>query len=78
VWRCVVEHKITPAEDSAREIIAGLLNVDRLTEVTKHADEMIDMRVELSQSTIENMKRAFVKADMRQSYDHIARRLKRR
>ncbi|KAG2573426.1 pentatricopeptide repeat-containing protein At1g77360, mitochondrial-like [Panicum virgatum] len=78
VWRCVVEHKITPAEDSARELIAGLLNFDRLTEVTKHADEMIDMRVELSQSTIENMKRAFVKADMRQSYDHIARRLKRR
>jgi len=78
VWRCVVEHKITPAEDSARELIAGLLNFDRLTEVTKHADEMIDMRVELSQSTIENMTRAFVKADMRQSYDHIARRLKRR
>ncbi|PUZ48065.1 hypothetical protein GQ55_7G215700 [Panicum hallii var. hallii] len=77
VWRCVVEHIITPAEDSARELIAGLLDFDRLTEVKKHADEMIDMRVELSQSTIENMKRAFVKADMRQSYDHIARRLKR-
>ncbi|RLM74663.1 pentatricopeptide repeat-containing protein [Panicum miliaceum] len=78
VWRCVVEHNITPAEDSARELIAGLLDFDRLTEVKKHAEEMIDMRVELSQSTIENMKRAFVKADMRQSYDHIARRLKRR
>jgi len=78
VWRCVVEHNIAPAEDSARELIAGLLDFDRLTEVKKHADEMIDMRVELSQSTIENMKRAFVKADMRQFYDHIARRLKRR
>ncbi|CAO2038993.1 unnamed protein product [Urochloa humidicola] len=78
VWRCVVEHDITPAEDSARELIAGLLDFGRLTEVKKCADEMIYMRVELSQSTMDNMKRAFAKADKRQSYDHIARRLKRR
>ncbi|RCV34573.1 hypothetical protein SEVIR_7G179800v4 [Setaria viridis] len=78
VWRCVVEHNITPAEDSARELIAGLLDFGRLTEVKKRAEEMIDMRVELSQSTMENMKRAFAKADRHQSFDHIARRLKRR
>ncbi|CAO2043046.1 unnamed protein product [Urochloa humidicola] len=78
VWRCVVEHEINPAEDSARELILGLIDFGRLTELKKHADEMIDMRVELSQSTIDNMKRAFIKADKHQSYDHIARRLKRR
>jgi pentatricopeptide repeat protein len=78
VWRCVVEHNITPAEDSARELIAGLLDFDRLSEVKKCAEEMIDMRVELSQSTMGNMKRVFDKAGMHQTYDHIARRLKRR
>ncbi|XP_062183542.1 pentatricopeptide repeat-containing protein At1g77360, mitochondrial-like [Phragmites australis] len=78
VWRCVVEHHITPAEDSARELIAGLLDFGRLTEVKKRADEIIDMGIELPQSTIENMKRVFAKADRHQSYDHIARRLKRR
>lgn len=78
VWCCVVEHNITPAKDSARELIEGLLDLGRFTEVKKRADEVIDMRVELSQSTIENMKRAFVKADKHQLYDHIARRLKRR
>ncbi|CAN6276320.1 unnamed protein product [Urochloa humidicola] len=78
VWHCVVEHDIAPAEDSARELIAGLLDFGRLAEVKKHADEMIGMRVELSQSTIDKMKRAFIKADKHQSYDHIARRLKRR
>ncbi|CAN6249399.1 unnamed protein product [Urochloa humidicola] len=78
VWCCVVEHEINPAEDSARELILGLIDFGRLTELKKHADEMIDMRVELSQSTIDNMKRAFIKADKHQSYDHIARRLKRR
>ncbi|CAN6240185.1 unnamed protein product [Urochloa humidicola] len=78
VWCCVVEHDISPAEDSARELILGLIDFGRLTEVKKHADEMIDMRVELSQSTMDNMKRAFIKADKHQSYDYIARRLKRR
>lgn len=78
VWCCVVEHSITPAKDSARELIEGLLDFGRFTEVKKRADEIIDMRVELSQYTIEKMKRAFVKADKQQLYDHIARRLKRR
>jgi len=72
-----VEHNITPAEDSAKELIAGLLDFGRLTEVKRRADEMIDMRVELSRSTMENMKRAFAKANRHQEYDHIARRLKR-
>ncbi|KAG0526672.1 hypothetical protein BDA96_06G165800 [Sorghum bicolor] len=77
VWRCIVEHNITPAEDSAKELIAGLLDFGRLTEVERRADEMIDMRVELSRSTMDNMKRAFAKAQRHQSYDRIARRLKR-
>jgi hypothetical protein len=77
VWRCIEEHNITLAEDSAKELIAGLLDFGRFTEVTKRADEMIDMRVELSRSTMENMKRAFAKAGRHQSYDNIARRLKR-
>ncbi|KAL6651050.1 hypothetical protein ACP70R_009975 [Stipagrostis hirtigluma subsp. patula] len=78
LWRCVAEHHITPAEDSARELIAGLLDFGRLTEVKKRADEMIDMGIELPQSTMENMKRAFAKAGRHEAYDHIARRLKRR
>lgn len=78
VWNCIMEHHITPAEDSAREIIAGLLNYGRLTEVANRADEMIDMRIDLSQSIIDNMKRAFAKAGRHQQFDHIARRLKRR
>ena len=77
VWRCIVEHNITPAEDSAKELIAGLLDFGRLTEVKRRADEMIDMRVELSRSTMENMKHVFAKANRHQEYDHIARRLKR-
>ncbi|KAL6903701.1 hypothetical protein ACP4OV_004514 [Aristida adscensionis] len=78
LWCCVVEHRINPAEDSARELITGLLDFSRLTEVKKRADEMIDMRIELPQSTIENMKRAFAKAGRHETYDYIARRLKRR
>lgn len=78
VWHCVVEHNITPAEDSARELIAGLLDFGRCTEVEKQVDKMIDMRIELSKSTIENMKRVFSKADRLQSYDRISRRLRRR
>uniref|UniRef100_A0ACD5V6P3 Uncharacterized protein n=1 Tax=Avena sativa TaxID=4498 RepID=A0ACD5V6P3_AVESA len=78
VWHCIVEHQITPAEESAKELIAGLLNFSRLTDVKKYTDEMIDMGIELPQSTIENMKRTFGKADKLHTYDQIARRMKRR
>uniref|UniRef100_A0A0D9W788 Pentatricopeptide repeat-containing protein-mitochondrial domain-containing protein n=1 Tax=Leersia perrieri TaxID=77586 RepID=A0A0D9W788_9ORYZ len=59
VWRCIVEHHITPADDSARELIVGF------AEVEKYADEMFDMRIELPQSTIDNMKRTCDKAGKR-------------
>ena len=78
VWHCIVEHQITPAEESAKELIAGLLNFSRFAEVKKYTDQMLDMGGELPQSTSENMKRTFVKADKRNTYDQIARRMKRR
>lgn len=78
IWHCIMENHITPAEDSARELIAGLLDFGRFTEVMNRSEEMIDMRIELPQSIIDNMKRAFAKAGRHQSFDHIARRLKRR
>uniref|UniRef100_A0A0D9W786 Pentatricopeptide repeat-containing protein-mitochondrial domain-containing protein n=1 Tax=Leersia perrieri TaxID=77586 RepID=A0A0D9W786_9ORYZ len=62
VWRCIVEHHITPADDSARELIVGF------AEVEKYADEMFDMRIELPQSTIDNMKRTCDKAGKRHTY----------
>ncbi|GJN00861.1 hypothetical protein PR202_ga18082 [Eleusine coracana subsp. coracana] len=75
VWHCILEHHIAPAEDSARELIAGLLDFGRLTEVMNSAEEMIDMRIELPQSMIDNMKCAFAKAGRHQSFGHIVRRL---
>lgn len=78
VWHCIVEHQITPAEESAKELVAGLFNLSRFADVKKYADEMIDMGIELPQSTIENMKRTFEKADKGHIYDQIARRMKRR
>uniref|UniRef100_A0A0D9Y8R3 Pentacotripeptide-repeat region of PRORP domain-containing protein n=1 Tax=Oryza glumipatula TaxID=40148 RepID=A0A0D9Y8R3_9ORYZ len=46
-------------------------------EVKKYTDEMLDMGIELPQSTIDNMKRTFDKVGKRHTYDHIARRPKR-
>uniref|UniRef100_A0A0E0H390 Pentacotripeptide-repeat region of PRORP domain-containing protein n=1 Tax=Oryza nivara TaxID=4536 RepID=A0A0E0H390_ORYNI len=43
----------------------------------KYTDEMLDMGIELPQSTIDNMKRTFDKVGKRHTYDHIARRPKR-
>ncbi|KAF0894341.1 hypothetical protein E2562_038395 [Oryza meyeriana var. granulata] len=78
VWHCIVEHQITPADESARELIVGLLDFGRFDEVKKYIDEMFDMGIELRQSTIDNMKHTFDKAGKHHTYDHIARRLKRR
>uniref|UniRef100_A0A0D9Y8R5 Pentacotripeptide-repeat region of PRORP domain-containing protein n=1 Tax=Oryza glumipatula TaxID=40148 RepID=A0A0D9Y8R5_9ORYZ len=77
VWHCIVEHQITPADESARELIVGLLDFGRFAEVKKYTDEMLDMGIELPQSTIDNMKRTFDKVGKRHTYDHIARRPKR-
>ncbi|XP_020164747.1 pentatricopeptide repeat-containing protein At5g15010, mitochondrial [Aegilops tauschii subsp. strangulata] len=78
VWHCIVEHQITQAEESAKELIAGLLDFSRFAEVKKYTDQMLDMGIELPQSTIEKMKRAFYKAERHHTYDQLARRLKRR
>ncbi|KAL5216271.1 hypothetical protein ABZP36_007672 [Zizania latifolia] len=77
VWRCIVEHQITPADESARELIVGLLDFGRFSEVKKYTDEMFDMGIELPLSTIENMKHIFDKAGRRHTYDHIVTRLNR-
>jgi hypothetical protein len=73
-----VEHHIIPAEESAEELIAGLLSFTRLADVKKYTNEMIDMGIKFPQSTIENLKHAFVKADKRHTYEEITRRMKRR
>ncbi|KQJ83642.1 pentatricopeptide repeat-containing protein At1g77360, mitochondrial [Brachypodium distachyon] len=78
VWHCIVEHQITPAEESAKELITGLLDFSRFAQVKIYTDEMLDMGIELPQSIIEKMKHTFDKAGKRQTYDQIARRLKRR
>jgi pentatricopeptide repeat protein len=78
VWSCIVEHQIAPTEDSARELIAGLLDFGRLAEVKNRVEDMIDRGIELPQSFIDDMKRTFAKAGRHQSFDHIVRRLKRR
>jgi pentatricopeptide repeat protein len=78
VWHCIVEHQITPAEESAKELIAGLLTFSRFADVKKYSEEMIDMGIKFPQSTIEKFKYTFDKADRLHIYDQIARRMKRR
>ncbi|EMS66967.1 hypothetical protein TRIUR3_28674 [Triticum urartu] len=43
VWHCIVEHQITPAEESAKELIAGLLDFSRFAESTAQSILHMDL-----------------------------------
>ncbi|XP_072955671.1 pentatricopeptide repeat-containing protein At5g15010, mitochondrial-like [Typha angustifolia] len=76
VWRCIIEEYITPADESANELLIGLRNFGRLSEVRNYAEDMLDRGIKLHSSAMDKLKSAFYKAGKHESYDRIARRAK--
>lgn len=75
VWNYVIENQISPME-SSNELLVGLRNLDRLAEVRRFAEEMLDRGIDLDPSTMAKLKNAFYKARMDDAYDRIAKRWK--
>lgn len=77
VWSCIVEERVSPNGPAANELLLGLRDLGRMSEVNKYAEEMLDMEVELNSTTMEKLKTAFGKEGKFDAYDRFTKRMKR-
>lgn len=78
VWNYAAEERGKWDEECANELLVGLASLERLSEVRRFADEMIDMGVHLRSATLDKLESALSKGRRRECFDHIERRVKRR
>lgn len=78
VWNQAVKEQVRPDEDCANELLIGLASLGRLSEVRTYADDMLDRGVHLQSATMDKLMTAFAKARKEDTYERIARRVKRR
>jgi pentatricopeptide repeat protein len=76
VWRLVVEERISPADDCAREMIRGFLDLCRTNEVRRYMEEILDMGIELPSNITDKLKSLLEKTVKNDWYNPIAKRLK--
>ncbi|PKA66485.1 Pentatricopeptide repeat-containing protein [Apostasia shenzhenica] len=77
VWSCIANELVRPDNDSANEVLLGLMDLGRLNEVKRYAEDMLGRGIELHPTLIEKLKIAFHKADKFDLFDRIVRRAKR-
>ncbi|KAJ4778099.1 Pentatricopeptide repeat (PPR) superfamily protein [Rhynchospora pubera] len=80
VWRCVVEEKVSPADDCAQEVIRGFSDLYRLSDVECYIEEMLSMGIEPPSNIIEKLKAVYLKKTGQigktDCYERIAKKLK--
>ncbi|XWS62286.1 hypothetical protein CRYUN_Cryun07bG0197200 [Craigia yunnanensis] len=78
IWNYLAENSVSPLEESANDLLIGLLNLGRLIEVKRFAETMLDRRINLFDSTMEKLKNVFYKKErsFRDMYDTLSRRWK--
>ncbi|KAG4938958.1 hypothetical protein AAZX31_16G098500 [Glycine max] len=78
IWSYVVENRVKPLDESANALLIGLCNMSRFTEVKRFAEDILDRRINIYQSTMSILKDAFYKEgrSARDRYDSLYRRWK--
>lgn len=76
IWNFMVDNNIKPMDASANALLIGLCDLDRLTEVRRFADDMLDQRIGISESTMKFLRNGFYqqRGRFRDSYDSLFRR----
>lgn len=76
VWSYVMEDLAPPqGSECANLVLLGLGEFERLSDVTRYAEEMLDMGIELRPTVIEKLRNSFQKAGRLDSYERIMRRI---
>nr|KYP60986.1 hypothetical protein KK1_023409 [Cajanus cajan] len=78
IWSYVVENQVKSLDDSANEFLVGLCNLSRISEAKRFADDVLDRRINIYESTMMILKDAFYKEGRsgRDRYDSLHRRWK--
>ncbi|MED6195983.1 hypothetical protein PIB30_042937 [Stylosanthes scabra] len=77
-WTYMVENRVKPLSDAANEVLLGLCKLGRLSEVKRSAEDMLDRRIIIYESTMAKLKDAFYRdgRSARDRYDSLSRRWK--
>ncbi|KAB2632047.1 pentatricopeptide repeat-containing protein [Pyrus ussuriensis x Pyrus communis] len=78
LWNSMLESNIEPLDAAANALLLGLCKLDRLSELKRNADDMLDRRINIYESTMASLKSAYYKdgRGAREKYDGLARRWK--
>ncbi|XP_057965238.1 pentatricopeptide repeat-containing protein At1g77360, mitochondrial-like isoform X2 [Malania oleifera] len=78
IWNYMIENRILPLDESANALLIGLCNLGRLTDLRKFADDILDRRINIYESTMAKLKSTFYKEgrNARDTYDSLSRRWK--
>ncbi|MED6196174.1 hypothetical protein PIB30_044838 [Stylosanthes scabra] len=78
IWTYMFENRVKPLSDAANEVLLGLCKLGRLSEVKRSAEDMLDRRIIIYESTMAKLKDAFYRdgRSARDRYDSLSRRWK--
>ncbi|KAJ7943982.1 Pentatricopeptide repeat-containing protein [Quillaja saponaria] len=76
IWSYMVENHVKPLDESANALLVGLCNLGRLSELKRIAEDMLEIRINIYESTMMKLKDAFYKEgrSSRDRYDSLSRR----
>ncbi|KAK9928352.1 hypothetical protein M0R45_025492 [Rubus argutus] len=78
IWNFMVENHVEPLDVAANALLLGLCKLDRLSELKRNADDMLDRRISIYESTMASLKSVYYKdgRGAKDKYDGLARRWK--
>ncbi|KAJ6389591.1 hypothetical protein OIU77_027835 [Salix suchowensis] len=78
IWNYLVENHIMPLDGSANALLIGFCNLGRMSQVRRFAEDMLDRRINIYESTMKKLKNTFDKTGRhgRDKYDCLIRRWK--
>lgn len=76
IWNYMVENQIMPIDESANAFLIGLSKMNRISELQRYIDEMLDTRINISEATMTGLKNSFYidGRSSRDAYDSLLRR----
>lgn len=78
IWNYIVENHVWPLDGSANALLIGFCNLGRMSQVRRFAEDMLDRRINIYESTMKKLKDSFDKTGRhgRDKYDCLIRRWK--
>ncbi|CAM8940829.1 unnamed protein product [Rhodiola kirilowii] len=76
IWNYMIENQIMPLDESANAFLVGLSKMDGPSDLRNYIDDMLDRRINISDSTMTALKKPFYKEgrSSRDTYDSLMRR----